>query len=785
MKTRTPILKALIYGIVAVIVYCLIAAGIGNFIRSMSPQSIESNLVYDSLDYKVQVLKNGDMTMTQTIAVNMSDRKRPWRQLFQEYNLSSANLTNISDISVTNLTTGEQYSRKNFSFVDTEKVSIDQWNTVAARSWYLVDPVTKQDITQADTLRVSQHNEKAKTRGVELGWNIPPTRSGVQTFRITMTFKDVATALQDGVYTMWEPISRWNVIPIKHLTGTITYPDKTTASWMLMHYTGKGKTHKVDNKTFTFSADNVQRSRYVDFVILYRSSDVQSVQQISRKNTDRSVKTVLDDEKNQAEQWALKQRTAARNRLTILIVCMLPVIVMIIWLVAGAVHTKKRAKYRGDIEYFRDLPAISPAATARLYGVMEQGKSTSAHIQQRALSATMLSLVSKHALFILPGSARGYENVSFDYATAAQIDSMIQSAMRGTSTTQVSEDQISSIRQAVSDAAAQRSADMTYILSLDSFENDFAEKHHLSQSEKKLLAVLHEVSDKKNTLVLSNDDIKEIAGTRGSVCASLIKLMYAKFDAEYDALRVESGTAVYRAIPRTLSFLLIIALTIYGLTTPYFAAYLIASALWVFFLFFTDVGGAHVILKDPYARSAGEVWGLARYLNDFSDFSDRGIADMHLWDRYLVYAAAFGMSSKVAKSMRTLAMQQSATEEDMNMLPYTSTSWMYMPWHHSFYASSASSAVTSSPSTNTAMWSDGLADFSSFDAFTESFNSSLSAIQDDFATAIKPVENYSSSDGSSGNSGWSSESFGGSSGWSSGSFGGSFGGSGGGSFGGR
>ncbi|MDU3533294.1 MAG: DUF2207 domain-containing protein, partial [Alloscardovia omnicolens] len=108
MKTRTPILKALIYGIVAVIVYCLIAAGIGNFIRSMSPQSIESDLVYDSLDYKVQVLKNGDMTMTQTIAVNMSDRKRPWRQLFQEYNLSSANLTNISDISVTNLTTGEQ-----------------------------------------------------------------------------------------------------------------------------------------------------------------------------------------------------------------------------------------------------------------------------------------------------------------------------------------------------------------------------------------------------------------------------------------------------------------------------------------------------------------------------------------------------------------------------------------------------------------------------------------------------------------------------------------------------
>ena len=43
--------------------------------------------------------------------------------------------------------------------------------------------------------------------------------------------------------------------------------------------------------------------------------------------------------------------------------------------------------------------------------------------------------------------------------------------------------------------------------------------------------------------------------------------------------------------------------------------------------------------------------GLKRYLEDFSDFSDRGVADLTLWDRYLVYAAAFGISDTVLKQL--------------------------------------------------------------------------------------------------------------------------------------
>ena len=36
-------------------------------------------------------------------------------------------------------------------------------------------------------------------------------------------------------------------------------------------------------------------------------------------------------------------------------------------------------------------------------------------------------------------------------------------------------------------------------------------------------------------------------------------------------------------------------------------------------------------------------------MEDFSNFSDRGALDLALWNWYMVYAAAFGISDKVAK----------------------------------------------------------------------------------------------------------------------------------------
>lgn len=166
MKSRTSFSKAFISGITWLIIYCLLVAGIGGFAYFVASNDSDADLVYDNLDYAVQLRNNGDMTIKQTVTVNMSDRNRPWRQLFQTYTLSSKNLTNINDISVMNLTTGEKYERKNFSEVNTKRVSTYLWNEKAARSWYFVDTDTQQDIADTDTLPVSQP-EKVFSSGIQ------------------------------------------------------------------------------------------------------------------------------------------------------------------------------------------------------------------------------------------------------------------------------------------------------------------------------------------------------------------------------------------------------------------------------------------------------------------------------------------------------------------------------------------------------------------------------------------------------------------------------------------
>ena len=75
-----------------------------------------ADLSYKTLDYDVQVQSNGDLKVTQHIDMKLADRSdddgdHPWKQLYQQYMLKGSDLTNITDISVRNVTTGETYQQ--------------------------------------------------------------------------------------------------------------------------------------------------------------------------------------------------------------------------------------------------------------------------------------------------------------------------------------------------------------------------------------------------------------------------------------------------------------------------------------------------------------------------------------------------------------------------------------------------------------------------------------------------------------------------------------------------
>ena len=101
-----------------------------------------ADLSYKTLDYDVQVQSNGDLKVTQHIDMKLADRSdddgdHPWKQLYQQYMLKESDLTNITDISVRNATTGETYQQGDIAIPSS--YSTGEWNQEHAKQWYIAD----------------------------------------------------------------------------------------------------------------------------------------------------------------------------------------------------------------------------------------------------------------------------------------------------------------------------------------------------------------------------------------------------------------------------------------------------------------------------------------------------------------------------------------------------------------------------------------------------------------------------------------------------------------------
>ena len=176
---------------------------------------------------------------------------------------------------------------------------------------------------------------------------------------------------------------------------------------------------------------------------------------------------------------------------------------------------------------------------------------------------------------------------------------------------------------------------------------------------------------------------------------------------------------------------------------------------------------ASSVLTSSGQRYAGQVQGLYRYLQDFSNFSDRGVADMVLWDRYLVYAAAFGISDRVmaefAKAYPQVTDPQWLDAHGAGSLLY----WSYRPYGYGYMGGPTAGAGAGGVG--------GGFDPASFSANFGDFGARLNAGFSEIGSVI-----HAATSGGGGFGGISGGSFSG-----GGGFGGSSGGIGGGSFGGR
>lgn len=723
-------------------VFIAIAATIGVvaiMLLAIALDDGSADLSYKTLDYDVQVQSNGDLKVTQHIDMKLADRSdddgdHPWKQLYQQYMLKESDLTNITDISVRNVTTGETYQQGDIAIPSS--YSTGEWNQEHAKQWYIADVSQGDSNPQPfdpakDGLVAGNTDDRSKK--IEIGWNIPVTTSASSMkFDITMTMQGVTTAYQDVATFQWEPFGANNQIPIGKVTGTITFPNDITAdnSWAWLHTERTSTTERGDKGSLQFTVHDVRAGDYVDVVAMF---DVDATSGVARTRDTTIKNGIMKSEARQEQQWRDQQRKKARIRLITWIAISVIGLVLCVIAVALALRSFNRSQYHGDIEYWRDEPEMSPASAAELLHMVDDKHSKT--LSSRKMSASVLSLASRGAIAIYPGVAAMYQGIDMSQANNADIARLI-----------------------ANDPARTRDVGKTSTVVILPVVFDNVQSLRLCPSEQAALDLLVTASERIGSPVFDLDQMNE----NFSDWENGYKLQ-EKFtntcDNEFAMLGATSicgggafAAGICAVMLAFLSMLYFGAIGNLALLAVISVPMMFAS---VFALSYLKLKG----LTDNGQYLAGQVLGLKHYMEDFSEFKDRGVADMTLWGRYMVYATAFGISEKAMKQLLKAYPQLA----DPNWLDANASDsllyWSYRSWYFNHYYGGPGSidvnATDFSPSAN-------------FGDIGAQLESGFADIQSTISAA-SPSGSFSGSGGS----------------FSGGGFGGSSGGSGGGSFGGR
>lgn len=724
-------------------VFIAIAATIGVvaiMLLAIALDDGSADLSYKTLDYDVQVQSNGDLKVTQHIDMKLADRSddngdHPWKQLYQQYMLKESDLTNITDISVRNATTGETYQQGDIAIPSS--YSTGEWNQEHAKQWYIADVSQGDSNPQPfdpakDGLVAGNTDDRSKK--IEIGWNIPVTTSASSMkFDITMTMQGVTTAYQDVATFQWEPFGANNQIPIGKVTGTITFPNDITAdnSWAWLHTERTSTTERGDKGSLQFTVHDVRAGDYVDVVAMF---DVDATSGVARTRDTTIKNGIMKSEARQEQQWRDQQRKKARIRLITWIAISVIGLVLCVIAVALALRSFNRSQYHGDIEYWRDEPEMSPASAAELLHMVDDKHSKT--LSSRKMSASVLSLASRGAIAIYPGVAAMYQGIDMSQANNADIARLI-----------------------ANDPARTRDVGKTSTVVILPVVFDNVQSLRLCPSEQAALDLLVTASERIGSPVFDLDQMNE----NFSDWENGYKLQ-EKFtntcDNEFAMLGATSicgggafAAGICAVMLAFLSMLYFGAIGNLALLAVISVPMMFAS---VFALSYLKLKG----LTDNGQYLAGQVLGLKHYMEDFSEFKDRGVADMTLWGRYMVYATAFGISEKAMKQMLKAYPQLA----DPNWLDANASDsllyWSYRSWYFNHRYAGPASVETNSM------------DFSQFSANFGDIGAQLESGFADIQSTISAASPSGSFNGSGGS-------------FSGGGFGGSSGGSGGGSFGGR
>ena len=494
----------------------------------------------------------------------------------------------------------------------------------------------------------------------EIAWGVGlDNKSDNRIYQISYKVEDAISKYSDYAELYWQFVGEDFEIDAKEITGTITLPSfaKAKENIKVWGHTEdlNGEIYVTDLNKIEFTVNNFNAGRYVEVRSLFPTEMIS----YSQRGAD---KEILNDVIEEETKWANEANTrrTINKAVPIIIVTIFSVILIVLTikmiksLITRIKKTKtlKKIKPTENIIYFREIPREDATPAEALYILKNIKNNLLSTDIGKIFSATLLDFNLKGILdFKVEKMTFGRENI-----TITLLDKEKISNLNSLDETVIANFLLEAIEK-------KGENNQITLKKLESYIRNNTSK--IITLEKKL--------DKAVKKELENKEIRN-----------------EKEAKEYE--KVSQSSSLY--ILGTVFGLMFIAPVVISISVFSLIAIIPFIILCIANIVSISMELNKINVYTGKGIDEAEKWkGLKKYMEEFSLMQEKEVPEIILWEKFLVYATAFGIADKVLKQLKIVYPD---LENMINSGNYT---FMYLMVHTNFSQSFSSSLSSSMSST--------------------------------------------------------------------------------------
>lgn len=483
----------------------------------------------------------------------------------------------------------------------------------------------------------------------EIAWGVGlEDRTATKVYRITYEVKDAIAKFNDYAELYWQFVGQDFEIDAKNITGTILLPNavENKEEIKVWGHTEdlNGEIYVVDTNRIEFNINQFRAGRYVEVRSLFPT---QMITISNRGESKERLEEVIQEETkwaNDANRRREMQETT--KKMVSIAVNVIAIGLSILGIKAilknsKKIKTKEKLKPTQEIVYYREIPRedTTPAEAVALLEKQVGSMNNSIQIG-RIFSATLLDLSVKKII---------------DFEVNEKI------------------------------------------ITIRILEENPSK---LLNSEKAIFQFLKQACEKTGGQITTKELEKYIRKSASKIVKLSDKIdketeqaLYQKELADKKENEERANIIVYLTFSAiAFLFLIVIFITLMSTKMKPFGIIPLAITTLIQLIVFSILLSKINVLTQKGVNENARWKGLKKYMQDFSMLDKREIPEVVIWEKFLVYATAFGIADKVLKQLK---MVYPNIEQEFNTNHY---GYMYLMLHTNF-SNSFSNAITTSMST--------------------------------------------------------------------------------------